>query len=60
MQGAVCPFAKECLYEKVWNAVMNKDDSALKNTVYKLRKKLTGSGYTIANERDKGYCFEQE
>ncbi len=50
----------EYLYDKVWNAPINEDDSALKNTIYKLRKKLAGSGFTISNERGEGYCLEQE
>jgi DNA-binding response OmpR family regulator len=50
----------ECLYEKVWKTPMANDGSALKNAVYKLRKKLTGSGYMIKSERGEGYIFEQE
>ena len=48
----------EYIYEKVWKQLMVKDDGALKNIVYKLRKKLSASGYTITNERGSGYIFE--
>jgi len=45
------------LYEKVWGQKMNKDDTALKNAVSRLRKKLAESGYTILSERGEGYVF---
>jgi DNA-binding response OmpR family regulator len=47
----------EYIYEKVWKQPLADDDGALKNTVYKLRKKLNGSGYVIKNERGGGYGF---
>jgi len=50
----------EYLYEKVWGQEILDDDSSLKNTVYRLRKKLEGSGYTITAERGEGYIFERE
>ncbi|MDR2568998.1 MAG: response regulator transcription factor [Oscillospiraceae bacterium] len=50
----------ECLFNKVWGLELPDDDSSLKNTVYRLRKKLEGSGYTIASERGEGYIFERE
>ena len=50
----------EYLYEKVWKAPMSKDDSALKNAVSKLRKKLAGSGYKISSERGAGYILERD
>ena len=50
----------EYIYEKIWKQPMSDDDNALKNTVYKLRKKLNGSGYIITNERGEGYGFERE
>jgi len=50
----------EHLYEKVWGMKKIDDDSSLKNTVYRLRKKLEGSGYTIAAERGEGYMLERE
>ncbi|MDR0905206.1 MAG: response regulator transcription factor [Oscillospiraceae bacterium] len=49
----------EYLYEKVWKAPMNDNDSAVKNMVYRLRKKLEGSGYTISASRNEGYSFEK-
>jgi len=48
------------LYETIWGQPMGIDSSAFTNTIYKLRKKLTNSGYTIALERGEGYCFERE
>ena len=50
----------EYLYEKVWGLVSIGEDSSLKNTVYRLRKKLQGSGYNISAERGEGYIFERE
>ena len=50
----------EYLFEKVWGLGMSIDNSALRNMVYKLRKKLEGSGYTVSSERSEGYVFEQE
>jgi len=49
----------ETLYEKVWQAPMNKDDRAVRFQVSQLRAKLDGSGYTIGNKRGEGYCFEK-
>ena len=49
----------EYLYEKVWKAPMSKDDSALKNAVSKLRKKLTASGQKISASRGAGYTLER-
>jgi len=48
------------LYEKVWGQQMNGNTSALKNMVYRLRKKIKGSGYDILAERGQGYVFETE
>ena len=50
----------EVLYEKVWGQKMFSDDGSLKNTVYKLRKKLEGSGYIITAVRNEGYILERE
>jgi len=52
--------AGEYLYEKVWKAPCANDDSALKNAVYKLRKKLAGSGHAIISKRGEGYVFGQD
>jgi DNA-binding response OmpR family regulator len=48
----------EYLYENIWGQSMAEDSSAMKNMIYRLRKKQSGSGYTITNERGEGYCFE--
>ena len=48
------------LYEKAWGQPMNDNTSALKNMVYRLRKKIKGSGYDILAQRGQGYVFETE
>ena len=48
------------LYEKIWGQAMNDNTSALKNMVYRLRKKIKGSGYDIMAQRGQGYVFETE
>lgn len=50
----------EYLYEKVWKSPLGDDTQALKSAISRLRKKLTGSGYTIVPQRYEGYAFEQE
>ncbi|GHS99222.1 DNA-binding response regulator [Synergistales bacterium] len=47
----------EYLYEKIWVSPMTEDDGAVKNTVYRLRKKLSGSEYFIRADRGEGYRF---
>ena len=47
----------EYLYEKVWGQSMSEGSNAVKFQVSRLRKKLTGSGYSITAERGEGYCF---
>jgi DNA-binding response OmpR family regulator len=48
------------LYEHVWGQALNENASALKNMVYRLRKKIAGSGFDIAAERGKGYVFRAD
>ena len=51
------------LYEKVWGQEMLDDDASrvsLRNAVSKLRKKISGSGYTISSEYGEGYMLESE
>jgi DNA-binding response OmpR family regulator len=50
----------EYLYEKVWKQTMGRDSQALNIAVSRLRKKLSGSGYSIAAEYGEGYQFERE
>lgn len=50
----------ERLYEKVWKLPMGGNANAVKTAVSRLRKKLEGSGYTIASGWGTGYCFERE
>lgn len=50
---------RQVLYETVWRQPMAEDDSAVKNAVYRLRKKLESSGYTITARRGEGYRFEE-
>lgn len=46
------------LYQAVWKLPADGDAGAVKTTVSRLRKKLTGSGYTITSGWGAGYCFE--
>jgi len=50
----------EYIYEKVWEQEMLDNADTLKATVYRVRKKLENSGYTITFERGEGYIFERE
>lgn len=47
----------EYLYAKVWKAPLSGDTQAVKSAVSRLRKKLTGSEYTISSIRGKGYVL---
>jgi len=51
--------AAEYLYEKIWGRPMNDDAGAIRYQISRLRKKLAGSGYTIAAEYGGGYRFEK-
>ena len=48
------------MYRKVWGQEMLPDDYSLSSAVYRLRKKLSGSGYTITSEYKEGYILELE
>ena len=48
------------LYKNVWGQGLNDNTSALKTMIYRLRKKLEGSGYDILARRGQGYIFEIE
>jgi len=48
------------LYEKVWGQPINDNFGALKTMVYRLRKKIKGSGYDILAEYGQGYVLEPE
>lgn len=50
----------EHLYEKVWKAPMNDNSQAIKSAISRLRKKISGSGYTISSLRNEGYSFARE
>ncbi len=47
------------LYEKVWGQILYDDTTALRSAVARLRKKISGSGYTISSKRGEGYVFEK-
>jgi len=49
----------EQIYEQVWGQSALGDDTAVRNIVSKIRKKLEASGYTITTEHGKGYVFER-
>ena len=50
---------KEYLYEAIWKQEMFGDDKPVRDTVYRLRKKLetSNSGYDIVSTRREGYMF---
>jgi len=48
----------EFLYGEVWGQPMHGNDGTVRTAVSELRKKLTGSGFTITQEQSKGYIFE--
>ena len=48
------------LYKKVWGRSMAGDKNALKNIASQLRKKLSGSGYTVSSEYGEGYSIQRE
>ena len=50
----------EELYEGAWKQQLNNDTVALQNQIYKTRKRLEGSGYSITTKRGKGYVFERD
>ena len=53
----------EYLYEKVWGQEMLQDDASrisIRKAVSALRKKISGSGYTITSEYGEGYMLELE
>jgi DNA-binding response OmpR family regulator len=53
--------AADYIYETVWGAPMAADDSAVKNAVSRLRKKMSGTDRTIVFDRGKGcYRFGEE
>jgi len=51
--------SKETLYETIWKLPLVGDDKALKNAIYRLRKKLEAmqSGFDILMSRGEGYTF---
>ena len=50
----------ENLYQKVWGQEMLSEEYSLSSAIYRLRKKLSGSGYTITSEYKEGYVIELE
>jgi two-component system response regulator TctD len=50
----------EDLYKAIWGTAMNADATAVRNTIYRLKTKIDGGGYTINNVYGGGYCFERE
>lgn len=44
---------------KIWKNKPENEGSA-KNLVYRLRRKISGSEYTITSKRGKGYLFEKK
>ena len=50
----------EEIYWAVWNQPHVSTDNALRGNLYRLRKKIKGSGYIISNVRGMGYLLEKE
>ena len=49
----------EYLFEKLWKLSTNDDARTVKYHISNLRKKLSGSGYSISATRGEGYCFDK-
>ena len=47
----------EYLYEKVWGRPMGDDANAVRTVTSRIRKKLSGSGYSITIDQGEGYSF---
>lgn len=60
IQNEDTALSTEYLYEKVWKSPLGDDTQALKSAISRLRKKLTGSGYTVFTQRCEGYVFKRE
>lgn len=54
-------FTAEQLYKEIWKQPMTGDAHAIKNVIYRLRKKLdeVNSGFEIVTTRNKGYVFKR-
>ena len=52
--------ASEYIYEQVWGQPMAGSTGAVRFQISRLRKKISGSGYTIVFKQGAGYCFERE
>lgn len=52
--------SRERLHEEAWGAPLAPKDRALDSSIYRLRKKLEGSGYAIYAVRGEGFRFESE
>ncbi len=50
----------DSIYDAIWGQQTEDNTKVLVNTVYRLRKKLTNSGYTIKSEYGNGYVFEKK
>jgi DNA-binding response OmpR family regulator len=48
------------LYEKIWGQPIVGDNSAIRNTIYRLRKILHNTGFVIFSESKGVYCFAKE
>lgn len=50
--------SKQSLYEEIWKMPIAEDDTALKNAIYRLRKKIIPAGFCIDSVRGVGYCID--
>jgi DNA-binding response OmpR family regulator len=61
MQNEGMSLNAEGLLENIWSDKVTHDSGVVKTTIFRLRKKLEGSGFTIVFDKlDKGYRFEEE
>jgi len=51
------PLKAEYIYEQVWGDDMNNEQNAVKGAVLRIRNKIKGSGYNIANAYGVGYSL---
>ena len=57
LQGDGECIESESLYAQIWKRPSNNDYGALKTAIYRLRKKIEGSGFQVESKRGKGYSL---
>ncbi|MDL2318746.1 response regulator transcription factor [Eubacteriales bacterium OttesenSCG-928-A19] len=59
-QSAGNAISPEKIYQNVWGQPMGANSHAVKSAIWRLRKKLAGSGHTVHSVRGEGYFFGKE